>query len=79
MPLISTNAAGKISCWREQGLLSQPRGGIHVQAFGAVSFSDLLEVVTRFFFFPKRKTGGICALKYVELAVGCREIVHETH
>lgn len=57
--------------------------GIYIQAHGAVFFPDLLsrylEVVTRFFFFfPKWKPGGICALKRVELAVGCRRFVYET-
>lgn len=27
MPLISTNAGGKISCWRERGLVSQAAVG----------------------------------------------------
>lgn len=53
-----------------------PRTGIRVQAHGAVFFPHLLEVVTRFF--PKWKTGGICALKCVELAVGRRKLVYET-
>lgn len=54
-----------------------PREGIRVQAHGAAFFPDLLEVVTRFF--PKWKTGGICAPKCVELAVGRRKFVDETH
>lgn len=77
--LVEKSPAG-VSRGRFPTLLRAGRGegdaGIHVQAHGAEFFPDLLEVVTRFFF-PKRKTGGICALKCVELAVGCRKFVYE--